>query len=141
MTASASRAEPTRAPSDPPRLCLAGTTPDGGQQGSQPDPLLDSGRLMRPLATIERLIERLVERSSARVFRTRVQPIQVQHRIERAMELGRRSSRQRTVVPSRFTVRLHPTDMTALEPMAAGLAAELADAALTFARAHRFALA
>ena len=105
------------------------------------DPLLDSGRLMRPLATIERVIERLVERSSARVFRTRIQPLQVQRRIERAMEMERRSHDGRTVVPSRFTVRLHPTDLAALEPTAGALAAQLADAALTFARAHRFALA
>jgi hypothetical protein len=96
---------------------------------------------MRPLATIERVIERLVERSSARVFRTRIQPLQVQRRIERAMEMERRSHDGRTVVPSRFTVRLHPTDLAALEPTAGALAAQLADAALTFARAHRFALA
>src|SRR5437773_8512964 len=108
---------------------------------SSVDPLLDSGRLMRPLATIERLIERIVERSSARVFRTRIQPLQVQRRIERAMEMERRSHDGRTVVPSRFTVRLHPTDLEALEPNAGPLAAQLADSALTFARAHRFALA
>ena len=96
---------------------------------------------MRPLATIERLIERIVERSSARVFRTRIQPLQVQRRIERAMEMERRSHDGRTVVPSRFTVRLHPTDLEALEPNAGPLAAQLADSALTFARAHRFALA
>ena len=43
---------------------------------------------MPPLAAIERFFERLFERPSARLFRTRVQPVQIQRRIERAMESG-----------------------------------------------------
>jgi FHA domain-containing protein len=95
---------------------------------------------MRPLAALERIIERLVERSSAKVFRTRIHPLQVQRRIERAMEMARRSSGDRTVVPSHFTVRLHPADMAELQPIAGSLAAELADGALTFARAHHYSV-
>ena len=44
---------------------------------------------MPPLAAIERFFERLFERPSARLFRTHVQPVQIQRRIERAMETGR----------------------------------------------------
>ena len=95
---------------------------------------------MRPLAALERMIERLVERSSARIFRTQIQPLQVQRRVERAMETQRRSVAGRTMVPNRFTVRLNPDDLAALEPIATTLVSDLADAALTFARTHRYAL-
>ncbi|HTC85147.1 MAG TPA: DUF3662 and FHA domain-containing protein [Candidatus Acidoferrum sp.] len=96
---------------------------------------------MRPFAAVERLIERLIERPSARLFRTRVQPLQLQRRIERAMETNRRSAGDRTIVPNRYAIRLNPADMSHLEPVADSLAAELADSALLFARTHRLFLA
>jgi hypothetical protein len=96
---------------------------------------------MRPFAAVERLIERLIERPSARLFRTRIQPLQLQRRIERAMETKRRSGGDRTVVPNRYAIRLNPADMAHLAPVADSLAAELADSALTFARSHHFILA
>ena len=42
---------------------------------------------MTPLAAIERFFERLLERPSARLFRARLQPVQLQRRIERAKQL------------------------------------------------------
>ena len=96
---------------------------------------------MRLLTAVERFFERLFERPSARLFRARLQPVQIQRRIERAMEHGRLSGAQRTLVPNRFRVSLNPVDLEAFAGMTAGLAAELADAALSFARAHRFTLA
>jgi hypothetical protein len=95
---------------------------------------------MPPLAAIERFFERLFERPSARLFRTRVQPVQIQRRIERAMESGRRHDAGRTLVPNRFVVHLHPDDLAGLTGMADGLASDLADEALSFARAHHYAL-
>jgi hypothetical protein len=95
---------------------------------------------MPPLAAIERFFERLFERPTARLFRTRVQPVQVQRRIERAMEAGRRPGGDRMVVPNRYTVHLHPNDLAALAESADGLASGLADEALSFARAHRYVL-
>ena len=96
---------------------------------------------MRPLAALERFFERIFERPSARLFRARLQPVQVQRRIERAMETERLSGADRTLVPNRFRVHLHPNDLASFGDMAATLAAELADGALTFARSHRYALA
>jgi hypothetical protein len=96
---------------------------------------------MGPFAALERLIERLIERPSARLFRTRVQPLQLQRRLERALETARRPEGDRTVVPNRYAIRLHPDDMRTLAPSAEALAGELADAALSFARAHRYFLA
>ena len=93
---------------------------------------------MPPLTAIERFFERLFERPSARLFRARLQPVQLQRRIERAMEAERLSTSDRTLVPNRFVVHLHPTDLAEFGDMTASLASELADGALSFARAHRY---
>jgi hypothetical protein len=96
---------------------------------------------MPPLAAIERFFERLFERPSARLFRTRVQPLQIQRRIERAMESGRRPTADRTLVPNRFIVHLHPDELADFDRMGEVLVSGLADEALSFARAHHYALA
>jgi hypothetical protein len=93
---------------------------------------------MPPLTAIERFFERLFERPSARLFRARLQPVQLQRRIERAMEGERLSTSDRTLVPNRFVVHLHPSDLDAFGEMSSTLASELADGALAFARAHRY---
>ena len=95
---------------------------------------------MPPLAAIERFFERLFERPSARLFRARLQPIQLQRRIERAMEAERLSSADRTLAPNRFVVHLHPADLEAFGDMTGSLASELADGVLVFARARRYTL-
>jgi hypothetical protein len=95
---------------------------------------------MGPLAAVERFLERLFEGQSARLFHTRLRPIQVQRRLERAMETHRVREDHRTIVPHRLVVRLAPQDLTALRAGSPTLAADLADAALAFARAHGFTL-
>lgn len=95
---------------------------------------------MPPLAAIERFFERLFERPSARLFRARLQPIQLQRRIERAMEAERLSSADRTLAPNRFVVHLNPADLEAFGDMTGSLASELADGALVFARARHYTL-
>jgi len=96
---------------------------------------------MRPLTSLERFLERLFERPTARLFRTRIQPVQIQRRIERAMETERLSAADRTLVPNRFRVRLNPDDMVAFSGMADSLVAELADGVLAFARSRRYTVA
>ncbi|MGK2851762.1 MAG: FhaA domain-containing protein [Candidatus Limnocylindrales bacterium] len=95
---------------------------------------------MPPLAAIERFFERLFERPSARLFRARLQPVQLQRRIERSMEAERLASADRTLVPNRFVVHLNPTDLAGFGDMTASLASELADGALLFARTRRYTL-
>jgi hypothetical protein len=94
---------------------------------------------MRPFAAIERFFERLLERPSARLFGARLEPATVLLRIERAMEGGRQSTRDGTVVPDRYSVRMHPDEVPAGEA-ASTLASELADGALRFAKAHGYRL-
>jgi hypothetical protein len=94
-----------------------------------------------PLAALERFFERIFERQTARLFRTKLQPIQLQRRIERSMESARQRDGDRTLVPNRYAVHLAPADLQALREAHPNLAADLADAALAFARGHGFTLA
>ena len=95
---------------------------------------------MQPIAAVERFLERLLERPTARLFHSPLQPIQIQHRIERAMESERRTVGARTRVPDRYRVHLAPTDIAALGSRTEALAASLADEALAFARSHGYIL-
>jgi hypothetical protein len=94
-----------------------------------------------PLAAVERFFERIFERQTARLFRTKLQPIQLQRRIERAMESARQRDGDRTLVPNRYAVHLSTADLDALREVHPNLAADLADAALAFARGHGYTLA
>ena len=85
---------------------------------------------MPPFAAIERFFERLFERPSARLFRARLQPVQLQRRIERAMESERLATADRTLVPNRFVVHLNPDDLEGFGDMTSSLASELADVSL-----------
>ncbi len=99
---------------------------------------------MASIADLEQLLEQLFERSTTRLFRTRIQAVQLEHRVERAMERSRVGRGSRTEVPSRYRVRVHPDDLDGLAPdadAAQELASRLADAALVFARAHAYHLA
>jgi len=89
---------------------------------------------------VERFLERLLERPTARLFRSPLQPIQIQRRIERAMENERRVVNGRTRVPDLYRVHMAAADVDALGPRAGQLAADLADEALAFARGHGYAL-
>jgi hypothetical protein len=98
---------------------------------------------MAVLADLERLFERVFERSTARLFRAHPQAVQIERRVERAMERARVTQGNRTTVPARYRVRLHPDDLTDVAGGPGGfdaLAGRLADAALTFARAHGYHL-
>ena len=96
-------------------------------------------RPMRPMSAVERFLERLLERPSARLFGTRLQPAQIHRRIERAMEQGKVRDRGRIRVPDRFTVRLRPRDIAGLDA-GAELTIDLASRALEWARRRGFAL-
>jgi hypothetical protein len=99
---------------------------------------------MAAVADLERFLERVFERTSARVFRSRLQAVQVERRIERAMEAARDGRGPATAVPSHYRVRFHPADLDDLAARsdgASGLAGRLADAALDFARRHGYHLA
>jgi hypothetical protein len=56
------------------------------------------------------------------------------------MESERLAAADRTLVPNRFVVHLHPSDLEGFGDMAGSLASELADGALVFARTRHYTL-
>lgn len=99
------------------------------------------GRPMtRSFAAVERFFERLLERPAARLFRVPIQPEQLQRKLERAMESGRISRSDRTYVPNRFRVLLHPADLAQFEEERTILQADLAEAILRRARVRGYRL-
>jgi hypothetical protein len=96
--------------------------------------------MTRPFTAIERFFERLFERPAARLFHTPVQPIQMQRKLERAMDTGRVFSSDRTYVPVRYRVRLNPEDVQAFADSRAEIETELADALHARARSRGYRL-
>lgn len=99
---------------------------------------------MAAVADLERLLERVFERTTARLFRAGVQAVQLDRRVERAMERARTPDGIRIAVPARYRVRLHPVDLGDVAARAGGadaLAVRLAENALAFARSHGYHLA
>ena len=94
--------------------------------------------MLRPLAALERFFERLFERPAAWLFRVRLQPVQLQRRLERAMEAERRFSADRTYVPNRYVIRLHPDDLAIFSSYQATLEADLAAALRERARGRGY---
>ena len=99
---------------------------------------------MAAVADLERLLERVFERTTARLFRAGIQVVQLERRVERAMERARTPDGIRIVVPARYRVRLHPADLGDVAARGGGaeaLAVRLAENALAFARSHGYYLA
>lgn len=93
----------------------------------------------RPMSAVERFLERLLERPSARIFGTRVQPVQLYGKIEKAMEHGKITGPGGVRVPDRLTVRIRPQDLARLDGPA-DLAVDLASQALDWARRRGYGL-
>lgn len=93
-----------------------------------------------PLAAIERFFERLLERPAARLFQVRLEPVQIQRQLERAMESERRLGSRRSYVPSSYRVMLHPDDLLAFDSYRDSLSVDLAEALHTHARSRGYTL-
>lgn len=96
---------------------------------------------MRFLATIERFLERAVERSTVRLFRAPLQPVQIEGRLERALESARLAGPDGPSVPDRYRIVLRPTDLLGLGVAPDELALGLAEAVLAIARRRGYRLA
>jgi Protein of unknown function (DUF3662)/Inner membrane component of T3SS, cytoplasmic domain len=89
---------------------------------------------MRFLAALERRLERAFERPAARLFATPIQPVQLQHRLERALEVERVTSGGRVYAPDEYSVHLHPADLEVIREDAPDLERQLAEALVARAR-------
>jgi hypothetical protein len=88
---------------------------------------------MRPLATLERFLERLFERPTARLLGARLEPVTLARRLERKIDEERRAGTDGLVAPTRFSIAVSPADAAALAGLPT-LEDDLAAAALEHSR-------
>lgn len=88
---------------------------------------------MRPLAALERFLERLFERPTARLLGGHLEPVTLARRLERAMDEERRVDADGMLAPTRFSVRISQSDAAALARLPT-LEEDLAGVALDHAR-------
>ena len=71
------------------------------------------GRDVAGLDRFEQFFERIVEGTIMRFFRSPIQPAEIGHKLERAMEDGRIAGVGAPLVPNEYRVEMHPRDMIA----------------------------
>ena len=92
------------------------------------------------LERLEAMASRAIEGWSARLFRARLQPVQIGKRVIRAMEAHQTISLAKTFVPNSYVVSLSPADYAQFEQYKRSLERDLAEAVLGAARDRRFTL-
>lgn len=92
------------------------------------------------IGKLEALVARVLEGTAARLFRVRLQPVQIAKRLIRAMEANQSISVDRTLVPNSYLVVLSPADYAQFERFKRSLERDLAEALATAARQRGLAL-
>ena len=92
------------------------------------------------LERLEAAASRIIEGWSARLFRARLQPVQIAKRVIRAMEAHQTISLAKTFVPNSYVVSLSPSDHAQFEQYQRSLERDLAEAVLGAARDRGFTL-
>jgi predicted component of type VI protein secretion system len=82
---------------------------------------------VQALQRFEELVERVMEGSFARLFRSPIQPAEIAKRLEREMEAHPTISVGRTYVPNQYTVTLNPDDFAEFEPFRHSLEHNMAE--------------
>jgi hypothetical protein len=95
---------------------------------------------MRLIAALERRLERLFERPAARLFKAPIQPVQLQRRLERALEVERLEGASRVYAPDEYSVHVNPADLAALRRDVPDLEQDLADALVARTRQRGYYL-
>ena len=88
----------------------------------------------------ERSVAQVLEGWTARLFRARLQPVQIAKRLIRAMESQQTISLAKTFVPNSYVVSLSAADHAQFEPYRRSLERDLAEAILGAARERGFTL-
>ena len=86
------------------------------------------------LQQFEERLERLVEGTLAKPFRSNLQPVEIGRRLTREMDLHRRVGVRGLIAPNAFAVTLAPADVERFSNFIDALSRELADAAREHAR-------
>jgi hypothetical protein len=90
------------------------------------------------LQQFEERLERLVEGTLSKPFRSSLQPIEIGRRLTREMDLHRRVGVHGLIAPNSFTVTLSPADVDRFANFIDALSRELADAAREHARTEGY---
>lgn len=93
---------------------------------------------VKTITRVEGFLESLVERSFARLFRARMQPVEVAKRLTREMEAGRVVGISSVLAPNLYHVTLSAEDYAAFAPIRASLEQEIGQYLQTFARDHGY---
>ena len=92
------------------------------------------------IGRIETAAARFIEGWSARLFRTRLEPVQLAKRLIRAMETNRTIALERTFVPNAYVLVLAPADHGRFAPFQRSLERDLAESLLGAARDRGYTL-
>ncbi len=90
------------------------------------------------LQQFEERLERLVEGTLSKPFRSNLQPIEIGRRLTREMDLHRRVGVHGLIAPNSFTVTLSPADVDRFANFVDALSRELAEAAREHARTEGY---
>jgi hypothetical protein len=90
------------------------------------------------LQQFEERLERLVEGTLAKPFRSNLQPVEIGRRLTREMDLHRRVGVRGLIAPNAFVVTLSPADVSRFANFIDALSRELADAAREHARIEAY---
>ncbi len=90
------------------------------------------------LQQFEERLERLVEGTLAKPFRSNLQPVEIGRRLTREMDLHRRVGVRGLIAPNAFAVTLSPADVSRFSNFIDALSRELSDAAREHARIETY---
>ena len=90
------------------------------------------------LQQFEERLERLVEGTLAKPFRSNLQPVEIGRRLIREMDLHRRVGVRGLIAPNAFAVTLAPADVSRFSNFIDALSRELSDAAREHARIETY---
>ncbi len=90
------------------------------------------------LQQFEERLERLVEGTLAKPFRSNLQPVEIGRRLTREMDLHRRVGVRGLIAPNAFAVTLSPADVDRFSNFIDALSRELSDAAREHARVESY---
>lgn len=80
---------------------------------------------MSLIKDLESKLERLVEGTFAKGFKSSIQPVEIAKKIDREMESGRTLSVSKIYIPNEYTVRLSPADKAVFDDFEDSLKSEL----------------
>jgi Protein of unknown function (DUF3662)/Inner membrane component of T3SS, cytoplasmic domain len=90
------------------------------------------------LQQFEERLERLVEGTLAKPFRSNLQPVEIGRRLTREMDLHRRVGVRGLIAPNAFVVTLSPADVERFANFIDALSRELSDAAREHAKVEAY---